>query len=178
MPLQHSNENLLQLGNPHGICTICNEEITEENRCFTPCHHAFHRGCISKWLSENDACPLCRRSCDTQSLKSFGEQEPAGNLDAFVAQGAIPRPEGAVTRLRGTNADVASNTRASSRRNRGGSNTRNPRQNAGQDNIQNIIEDTFRIHEDRSSRQIREEVNRVVASSLETYFRGLNLNTS
>ncbi|KAK4761506.1 hypothetical protein SAY87_029390 [Trapa incisa] len=58
------------------VCAICLEEWIKndsdsdsdddssssevEDVTILPCSHMFHSGCISKWLSENSDCPLCK----------------------------------------------------------------------------------------------------------------------
>lgn len=43
------------------VCTICLEEIRDEDLCFlNNCTHSFCFKCIDKWSSENKNCPLCR----------------------------------------------------------------------------------------------------------------------
>lgn len=47
-------------------CSICYEEMTEENRLQTPCFHHFHKGCVERWITSRRAsgerlsCPMCR----------------------------------------------------------------------------------------------------------------------
>lgn len=171
MAVRHSSDDLVNLNVQYGTCTICSEEISEENGCITPCQHTFHRACMTTWLTENNACPLCRRSCETESLKSFNEQDPTTSLEAFVSQGAIPRREGPVTRSRGT--ELPSNSRILNQgnwrgRNRG-NHARSPQisgQGANQRHMHSMLEESFREYEERASRQIREEISRAVADSL------------
>ncbi|KAK2986578.1 hypothetical protein RJ640_001707 [Escallonia rubra] len=44
-----------------GVCTVCMEGF---NSCAggkqVPCGHIYHAACITKWLSLQDSCPLCR----------------------------------------------------------------------------------------------------------------------
>lgn len=45
-----------------GVCTICMDALVAgaESACAeTPCGHAFHRACITKWLEARRACPNC-----------------------------------------------------------------------------------------------------------------------
>ena len=43
-------------------CPIChnNFEDGEIIRRINSCHHYFHAGCIERWLTTNDTCPVCR----------------------------------------------------------------------------------------------------------------------
>ncbi|XP_067638364.1 uncharacterized protein [Eurosta solidaginis] len=184
MAVRHSSEDLVNLSVQQLTCTICNEELTLENGCTTPCQHSFHRTCITRWLTENNACPLCRRSCETESLKSFNEQDPTTNLDTFLSQGAIPRREGEITRSRVNSNEVFSTRRTSNHGNwrginRGGNNARTPQTSGqffNQNVMHNMIEGTFREYEERASRQMREEITRAVADSLGSYFNNMSLN--
>lgn len=45
-------------------CAVCAEGLrlgAEVKRI--PCGHVFHHDCISRWLSVNYSCPLCREMC-------------------------------------------------------------------------------------------------------------------
>ena len=41
-------------------CTICYEEMKNNNICTTLCGHKFHHSCMLHWLSLNNSCPICR----------------------------------------------------------------------------------------------------------------------
>ena len=45
------------------FCPICQDHISNKDiiRELT-CKHIFHIGCIDRWLSEHDDCPLCKVS--------------------------------------------------------------------------------------------------------------------
>ena len=45
-------------------CPICMTEIDPENpngTMVTPCNHAFHAQCLSRWIEEQLVCPVCRQ---------------------------------------------------------------------------------------------------------------------
>ena len=44
------------------ICSICTLEYEPQQqvRCLDACDHAFHTGCIDRWLAAHNTCPLCR----------------------------------------------------------------------------------------------------------------------
>ena len=44
------------------VCSICTLEYepTQEVRSLDQCDHTFHIGCIDRWLSDHNTCPLCR----------------------------------------------------------------------------------------------------------------------
>lgn len=44
------------------VCLICRENIIpgEEETAVTPCGHAFHLSCLSRWMEEKQQCPTCR----------------------------------------------------------------------------------------------------------------------
>ncbi|GLJ07713.1 hypothetical protein SUGI_0073060 [Cryptomeria japonica] len=62
------NELVLNLnGGPgtqadHDPCSTCKEDFqsNQEMGMMLPCGHRFHGHCISKWLQNNNCCPLCR----------------------------------------------------------------------------------------------------------------------
>lgn len=41
------------------MCTSCIHPI-ECKPCIGKCTHSFHTHCITRWLSTNKACPMCR----------------------------------------------------------------------------------------------------------------------
>ncbi|XP_059637675.1 RING-H2 finger protein ATL11-like [Cornus florida] len=47
-----------------GVCPICLDvmltETEEDIVVETCCLHVFHKGCISRWLSKSNSCPICR----------------------------------------------------------------------------------------------------------------------
>ncbi|GAY39629.1 hypothetical protein CUMW_045860 [Citrus unshiu] len=61
-------------------CAVCLEELIakEEIKGQTtekktqlitmPCHHIFHVSCISRWLEEQNSCPMCRRQIQYEDL--------------------------------------------------------------------------------------------------------------
>lgn len=42
-------------------CPICLETITYEEIKYIDCMHVFHIGCIDRWISFHNNCPLCRK---------------------------------------------------------------------------------------------------------------------
>ena len=46
---------------PGTECVICYENILEtDDSAVTPCNHAFHMACLSRWMEEKQQCPICR----------------------------------------------------------------------------------------------------------------------
>lgn len=45
------------------LCAICQEEVSEPTR-FIPCRHAYHLGCVQRWLAVGPTCPLCRTTVE------------------------------------------------------------------------------------------------------------------
>ena len=43
------------------FCTICLDD-EKEDLIKLNCNHIYHRECITKWISTNDSCPICRLS--------------------------------------------------------------------------------------------------------------------
>ena len=41
-------------------CPICYKNFLEDKMIQTDCNHSFCIECITKWLSKNNTCPLCR----------------------------------------------------------------------------------------------------------------------
>jgi hypothetical protein len=47
----------------HRSCPICLQDFkTSDKLCLLPgCQHAYHGGCVGKWLKVRGDCPVCRR---------------------------------------------------------------------------------------------------------------------
>ncbi|RWW42635.1 hypothetical protein BHE74_00051797 [Ensete ventricosum] len=49
-------------------CIICFEELEEGVEVTRmPCKHAFHGGCLTRWLESSHVCPLCRHAIPTSA---------------------------------------------------------------------------------------------------------------
>ncbi|XP_065012876.1 uncharacterized protein LOC135641443 [Musa acuminata AAA Group] len=49
-------------------CIICFEEFDEGMEVTRmPCKHAFHGGCLTRWLESSHVCPLCRHAIPTST---------------------------------------------------------------------------------------------------------------
>ena len=56
---------------PNSECAICMANIEEgEDTMVTPCHHAFHTECLSRWMNEQLVCPICRATLPPLSESS------------------------------------------------------------------------------------------------------------
>ncbi|KAG8364948.1 hypothetical protein BUALT_Bualt18G0051700 [Buddleja alternifolia] len=44
------------------ICTVCFDNLYQENETIArlDCRHEYHPGCIKKWLTRYNSCPLCK----------------------------------------------------------------------------------------------------------------------
>ena len=42
-------------------CSICMNDINENNGGFLDCGHCFHNGCLEKWIKIKTNCPMCRK---------------------------------------------------------------------------------------------------------------------
>ncbi|KAM7527900.1 hypothetical protein LguiB_031310 [Lonicera macranthoides] len=51
-----------------GACTICMDGLQSSNGIGkqVPCGHVYHPTCITKWLSLQHSCPLCRSNFSGQ----------------------------------------------------------------------------------------------------------------
>jgi hypothetical protein len=52
-------------------CSICLNEIKEEDKKKLNCPHVFHEECIDKWFQRSHKCPLCRKSKFSVVMKDF-----------------------------------------------------------------------------------------------------------
>lgn len=48
---------------PNKECPVCQDtiEMAGDQSCHTDCYHWFHVTCLTPWLRENDACPVCKK---------------------------------------------------------------------------------------------------------------------
>ena len=54
------------------VCSICLNEIENNDEYKTNCNHTFHKKCIDKWFQKSHRCPLCRNSkFNNISLKEY-----------------------------------------------------------------------------------------------------------
>jgi hypothetical protein len=58
-------------------CTICLDSITSDQETLQmPCNHYFHKGCLEKWLSTDNTCPICRQVLEYRETDDVqGEQK-------------------------------------------------------------------------------------------------------
>jgi hypothetical protein len=53
-------------------CSICYDKDVD---CSLSCKHSFCKCCITKWLKENDMCPLCRTKVENIDFKNLNIRE-------------------------------------------------------------------------------------------------------
>ena len=61
-------------------CSICFDDINENDKKILNCNHVYHEECIEKWFSINHQCPLCRKSKFDKTMKEFEENYYMNNL--------------------------------------------------------------------------------------------------
>ncbi|XP_072924255.1 E3 ubiquitin-protein ligase Praja-2 isoform X1 [Hemitrygon akajei] len=68
-------------------CAICCSEYVKEDLVTElPCHHIFHRPCVTLWLQKSGTCPVCRHIL-TSTLP-----EAAAEAATFLPEPATPPP--------------------------------------------------------------------------------------
>jgi len=55
-----------------GTCAVCKETIYQRDKEVLECTHTFHKACISKWISTNPSCPICRADVLPYNYSSIG----------------------------------------------------------------------------------------------------------
>ncbi|XP_051529826.1 E3 ubiquitin-protein ligase Praja-2-like isoform X2 [Myxocyprinus asiaticus] len=64
-------------------CTICcSEYVNDEIATLLPCHHMFHKLCVTLWLRKSATCPVCRHvltSAETEPLSLSSEQDTSAS---------------------------------------------------------------------------------------------------
>jgi hypothetical protein len=70
-------------------CSICFDEIKEEDKKKINCNHVFHEECINKWFKRSHKCPLCRKSKFYISLKEYEKNywERVRKTDELIKSG-------------------------------------------------------------------------------------------
>ena len=55
-----SNETILNISNENNLCTICLDNIKENEYIYKlSCSHKYHIECLNRWVKEKPKCPLC-----------------------------------------------------------------------------------------------------------------------
>jgi hypothetical protein len=67
-------------------CSICFEEIKENEKKIIKCNHIFHKECIDKWFKRSHQCPLCRNSKFDIKCEDFEKHylEEAKKIDELI----------------------------------------------------------------------------------------------
>lgn len=50
-------------------CSICYNELSQQDTYELTCNHKFHKDCITRWIRTNPTCPLCR--CNVEASPSY-----------------------------------------------------------------------------------------------------------
>jgi hypothetical protein len=60
--ISYYTENTTNNQPSSSICSVCTLEYEtgQQVRSLDACDHAFHTGCIDRWLADHNTCPLCR----------------------------------------------------------------------------------------------------------------------
>jgi hypothetical protein len=58
---------MIQEDDLHGMCAICLNDYEEgESIRVLPCGHFFHPTCVGQWLTNHNACPMCKSAVDPE----------------------------------------------------------------------------------------------------------------
>ena len=57
-------------------CPICLNDITDDTKKITQCKHTFHDECLTRWLHDNNSCPLCRTHFNFKSNEAIPTPTP------------------------------------------------------------------------------------------------------
>ncbi|EDL91827.1 praja 2, RING-H2 motif containing, isoform CRA_b [Rattus norvegicus] len=67
-------------------CPICcSEYIKDDIATELPCHHFFHKPCVSIWLQKSGTCPVCRRHFPPAVIDASAAASSEPDLDASPA---------------------------------------------------------------------------------------------
>ncbi len=75
----HYSEENLVISTPTK-CSICLENISNENKKKLSCNHEFHKDCIITWLRQQNTCPNCRQEQTNDNLQESIESDNRQNL--------------------------------------------------------------------------------------------------
>lgn len=79
-------------GSRHGMeCSVCLARFDDADllRLLPRCRHAFHLGCVDRWLESNATCPLCRTRVDAGDA-ALGLKYPSSARIVFGGDAAPP----------------------------------------------------------------------------------------
>jgi len=93
-----TQENVDRLSEQQSTCNICleNFKMGDEMRILKHCSHAFHKGCIDRWLGQVASCPICKHELDNDS-QSQQEQQSQGQQSREQHQGNSGRSSASAT---------------------------------------------------------------------------------
>ncbi|GCB64543.1 hypothetical protein scyTo_0004626 [Scyliorhinus torazame] len=76
------NDTIYPAGLEQSCAICCSEYVKEEKVTELPCHHLFHRPCVTLWLQKSGTCPVCRHI--------LASTLPEAATTAFLSEPEIP----------------------------------------------------------------------------------------
>jgi len=67
-------------------CPVCYSFPNKSNMTTLECKHSFCTDCITKWLKENDTCPVCRHQIELPKPSDVPPVEIHGGSDTSVKE--------------------------------------------------------------------------------------------
>lgn len=76
------------------ICDVCRQPLCDGQECLiiNQCSHPFHRTCIETHLSTSAECPVCKRVCNLNELRTYSlapKPPKASRASNFRGRGAV-----------------------------------------------------------------------------------------
>jgi len=73
-------------------CPICHDAINADSGITTlACSHSYHLKCITRWISENETCPCCRK--EVGDYEKIHKKSPLARLErtqTYISENAFP----------------------------------------------------------------------------------------
>lgn len=179
-PVDPQLPSVVSSNSEHSTCPICSKSMAEGQECLiiAECSHPFHIPCIEDYLINHTECPVCKRPCQLNELRTFSITQKSGDIPKSTSNRS--RGRGANTRHYNTRSNVRSLFHEQLNLNNSMSNQSVASPNRTSKNlipnatISPVGNNTNDIHTNSSSIDYT-EINRLIETNLAHLLQNLNL---
>lgn len=75
-PRDDSNDNLNE-------CSMCLDNIHQDDQVITTCNHIFHKYCLEPWLEQSKTCAYCRGDLSSFNINQIEREHAAITCNLF-----------------------------------------------------------------------------------------------